>query len=471
LALMMLAHPAASEPLRLHLAGGAARAVAGHQQHEFGWGATGLGGMELPLHSLVGVELAVGALWLSEGETPKDATLAPQEDATAYDGTLGLRFHPLAPWVSDSSALKQGGLWFAVRGGAGTTDEAWRAVFRSEVGLDFAVLNRNVGIGPFAGYQHVFQPNDTLRPDDANVLLVGIHAVFDPWRKPPPPAAPPPPPPRPQAPTCPGAPGCPVPDRDRDGIPDGQDACPDDPEDKDGYLDEDGCPDGDNDQDAFPDAQDQCPGEPETVNGYADDDGCPDEQQVRVVGDKIVLDDKIHFDTLRSKIRPASYPIIQRLANLLKKRPEYVHVEIQGHADERGSNDANQSLSEERANAVRERLIQEGVDAGRLSSVGFGESRPWFKASTPGVWFLNRRVEFVITRNKRGQTQPPPVSAPAAPGSGSSVPNQQSGATSSAPPTPGAPPPAPTTAPSESPPSAAPGQKPAPGKHFNSQDP
>ncbi len=65
-------------------------------------------------------------------------------------------------------------------------------------------------------------------------------------------------------------------DSDGDGIPDDVDQCPDVPEDKDGYQDEDGCPDFDNDNDGIFDAQDQCPNEPEDFDGFQDEDGCPD---------------------------------------------------------------------------------------------------------------------------------------------------------------------------------------------------
>jgi outer membrane protein OmpA-like peptidoglycan-associated protein/outer membrane protein W len=70
--------------------------------------------------------------------------------------------------------------------------------------------------------------------------------------------------------------GCPDLDNDSDGIPDAQDKCPNDPEDKDGFQDEDGCPDPDNDGDGIPDAQDKCPLEPEDKDGFQDEDGCPD---------------------------------------------------------------------------------------------------------------------------------------------------------------------------------------------------
>src|SRR5262245_1370234 len=70
--------------------------------------------------------------------------------------------------------------------------------------------------------------------------------------------------------------GCPDHDNDGDGIPDAQDKCPMEPEDKDGFQDADGCPDPDNDGDGIPDAQDKCPNEPEDKDGFQDADGCPD---------------------------------------------------------------------------------------------------------------------------------------------------------------------------------------------------
>jgi hypothetical protein len=65
-------------------------------------------------------------------------------------------------------------------------------------------------------------------------------------------------------------------DRDHDGIPDVYDRCPDEPEDFDGFQDDDGCPDPDNDGDGIPDVLDKCPNEPEDFDGFQDDDGCPD---------------------------------------------------------------------------------------------------------------------------------------------------------------------------------------------------
>lgn len=70
--------------------------------------------------------------------------------------------------------------------------------------------------------------------------------------------------------------GCPDPDSDGDGIPDSTDQCPNEAEDKDGFGDEDGCPERDNDNDGVVDANDKCPNEAEDRDGFEDDDGCPE---------------------------------------------------------------------------------------------------------------------------------------------------------------------------------------------------
>ena len=70
--------------------------------------------------------------------------------------------------------------------------------------------------------------------------------------------------------------GCPDPDNDQDGVLDAEDGCPVEAEDRDGFQDQDGCPDPDNDQDGLTDAQDSCPDNAEDMDGFQDDDGCPD---------------------------------------------------------------------------------------------------------------------------------------------------------------------------------------------------
>jgi outer membrane protein OmpA-like peptidoglycan-associated protein len=195
--------------------------------------------------------------------------------------------------------------------------------------------------------------------------------------------------------------GCPDPDNDKDDVLDDADECINEPEDRDEFRDEDGCPDPDNDLDGIKDLKDLCPNEPETRNGIADNDGCPDEETVRVVGDKIELDQKIHFWTNSDRIRPMSYPVLENLAQFLVEHPEYVHIDVEGHADARGEEDFNLRLSKARAKAILEFLAQRGVQRSRLASEGFGSSRPLVEGDTERAWFMNRRVEFVVTRNRK----------------------------------------------------------------------
>jgi outer membrane protein OmpA-like peptidoglycan-associated protein len=216
--------------------------------------------------------------------------------------------------------------------------------------------------------------------------------------------------------------GCPEDDNDKDGVLDKLDKCPTDPEDRDGFEDEDGCPEDDNDQDGVVDAKDLCPDYPETMNIYADHDGCPDEEQVRVVGDKIVLDDRVHFYTNSHTIRAVSYPLLQRLSKLVSEHPEYTHIGIEGHADVRGPEAYNKPLSQRRAEAVLEFMVKHGVARERLSAKGFGSERPLVDAESEHGYLLNRRVEFVVTR-KIKQTLGPdakPVQSAGEPATGES---------------------------------------------------
>ncbi|HWE29267.1 MAG TPA: OmpA family protein [Polyangia bacterium] len=199
--------------------------------------------------------------------------------------------------------------------------------------------------------------------------------------------------------------GCPDPDNDKDGILDVDDLCPNDPEDKDGFEDEDGCPDPDNDKDRILDKDDKCPNEPETYNGFEDEDGCPDKGRVILRKGKLEILDKIYFETAKAIIKPISFPILDAVAATLKGNPQILLVEVQGHADERGADDYNMRLTEDRAAAVKTYLIEHGVDADRLQSHGYGETKPVCPQHNETCWSKNRRVEFVILR--RTDSGPP----------------------------------------------------------------
>lgn len=204
-----------------------------------------------------------------------------------------------------------------------------------------------------------------------------------------------------RCPNIPGVPendGCPMLDTDGDGILDINDQCPNEAEDFDGHEDEDGCPDPDNDGDGIADVIDECPSEPETYNGYKDEDGCPDEKpRAQIDGDKITLNEKVFFKTAKSDILPQSYPLLNDVANILTENPK-IEIRIEGHTDSRGSDSYNQKLSEQRAASVRTYLLEQGIESNRMQSVGYGEQRPIEDNNTEAGRAANRRVEIHITR-------------------------------------------------------------------------
>ena len=103
----------------------------------------------------------------------------------------------------------------------------------------------------------------------------------------------------------------------------------------------------------------------------------------------------IFFETGKAELLPSSDYEINRLVELLKNNPT-LKVELAGHTDNVGSDQANQALSEARAKAVRDRLIANGINASRLSFRGYGESRPVASNDTPEGRTENRRVEMTI---------------------------------------------------------------------------
>jgi OOP family OmpA-OmpF porin len=198
--------------------------------------------------------------------------------------------------------------------------------------------------------------------------------------------------------------GCPERDNDKDGIPDKDDSCPDDAEDKDKFEDADGCPDPDNDKDQIPDVKDKCPNDPETYNGFQDEDGCPDKGKVIIEGSDIVILEKVQFETNSTKIMPQSNEILDAVASTMKGHPEFLVMEVAGHADERSTDEHNLNLTKGRAASVMAALQQRGVAAKRLVSQGYGEYCPLDAASNPAAWEKNRRVEFKIVKTDEGNT-------------------------------------------------------------------
>lgn len=113
------------------------------------------------------------------------------------------------------------------------------------------------------------------------------------------------------------------------------------------------------------------------------------------VAEKIILRG-VNFDFDKSNIRPDAAVILDEAANILTTSHKGAHVRIEGYTDWTGPEAYNQGLSERRARSVRDYLVAHGVEASRLTTVGYGESNPIADNTTREGRALNRRVELQV---------------------------------------------------------------------------
>lgn len=171
-------------------------------------------------------------------------------------------------------------------------------------------------------------------------------------------------------------------DSDGDGVPDSRDRCPNTP--RGVEVDQYGCP-TDSDGDGVPNARDKCP---DTRPGAVVDlDGCEVEAVIELPN--------VYFDFDESTIRPRGKEVLDDAAELLQNN-ERVVVEVAGHTDSIGTDAYNQDLSQRRADSVKDYLVSQGVNASRLETQGYGESRPIATNETDEGRQQNRRVELVV---------------------------------------------------------------------------
>ena len=207
--------------------------------------------------------------------------------------------------------------------------------------------------------------------------------------------------------------GCP--DNDGDGIINSEDACPDvkgtkmmkgcPDADGDGVADKDdncptvagakenaGCPWPDTDGDGVADKDDKCP----TVKGTVANNGCPEvsEETMKKLNDygKTIL-----FNSGKATFQKQTIPVLQAMTAILKEYPS-AKFSLEGHTDSDGKDSMNQKLSEDRAAAVKNFLVENGIDASRLSSKGFGETMPIDTNKTAKGKANNRRVEVKLVK-------------------------------------------------------------------------
>ncbi len=183
--------------------------------------------------------------------------------------------------------------------------------------------------------------------------------------------------------------GCPNLDKDGDGVPLPCDKCADEK-----GVAPDGCPIRDTDGDGFMDDVDKCPDKPETKNGFEDGDGCPDEVPAEVQKFSGAIEG-ILFAYNQAAILPRSYATLDQAVSVLTKYPD-IKIEISGHTSSEGDAAHNDTLSKERAEAVKKYLVDKGIAENRIQTRGAGSSEPVADEKQPGGKDKNRRIEFKI---------------------------------------------------------------------------
>ena len=183
--------------------------------------------------------------------------------------------------------------------------------------------------------------------------------------------------------------GCPIPDADNDAINDEDDKCPTVP----GLGRYHGCPIPDTDGDGVNDEEDKCVNEP----GLIENSGCP-EIKKEIIQKVEFAARKIQFNFAKATLLKESEKILDEIADLLIGQPE-LKLDIEGHTSHDGTFNANMKLSNERAQTVKNYLIVKGVDPSRLSSQGFGPTKPLNEGKTEKERAINRRVELKLRNN------------------------------------------------------------------------
>ena len=181
--------------------------------------------------------------------------------------------------------------------------------------------------------------------------------------------------------------GCPIPDRDKDGINDEEDKCPTVP----GVARYQGCPIPDTDGDGVNDEEDKCI----TIPGPASNFGCP------VIPEEIIkrvqfAAKNILFVSGSAKLQSKSFKGLADVAKIMNENPN-MKLAIDGHTDNVGKDDMNQKLSDNRAASVMSYIVSKGVDASRITSQGHGETTPIATNNTAAGRQQNRRVELTLS--------------------------------------------------------------------------
>ncbi|MBL7702060.1 MAG: OmpA family protein [Ferruginibacter sp.] len=192
---------------------------------------------------------------------------------------------------------------------------------------------------------------------------------------------------------CPDVPGlaryqgCPIPDTDKDGINDEVDKCPTVP----GLARYQGCPIPDTDGDGVNDEEDKCINEKGPASNY----GCP-EISIDIIKRVNLAAKNVFFATASDKLLKQSNKRLDDVVTILNENPSF-KVQIDGHTDSQGKDEYNLDLSNRRAASVKAYLVSKGIAESRLSSTGYGETKPIADNTKAAGRAQNRRVEMTLS--------------------------------------------------------------------------
>jgi outer membrane protein OmpA-like peptidoglycan-associated protein len=152
----------------------------------------------------------------------------------------------------------------------------------------------------------------------------------------------------------------------------------------------------DSDNDGIFDHDDKCKEVMEDYDGYQDEDGCPERNLITETDSEFVPLRPIEFEFDKDVLRESAYPILNEVVQALKDNPAITLVEVEGHTDEQGNDAYNLDLSKRRAATVMRYLVEQGIASTRLTSQGYGETKPVDQRHTQAAYEKNRRVAFSI---------------------------------------------------------------------------
>jgi outer membrane protein OmpA-like peptidoglycan-associated protein len=311
----------------------------------------------------VGGGQTIKALWaltpyLDIGPSATFVTLPASDDvgepgnAWTFGGGLRLK----RPHHLGSDALSAISPWLDVDALYVRTGDLDRPGFAAALGVAIPVDDdRSFWVGPFARYLQILQASSAgFDNNDARILSLGVSLDWGPGveREPTPVARAEAPPP------VANTPPVVCPDADNDGVLDSIDRCP-------------------------------------QVPGTADNWGCRTYDKVIVTKDKLQLKERLYFAWNEATLQEVSFPVLDEVVVVLKENKNF-RVEVEGHASSEGSDERNQALSEQRANAVLDYLTAHGIEKERLTSKGFAASVPTDTNDTVEGRDNNRRVEFLV---------------------------------------------------------------------------